>query len=338
MNARNIFVIGASAEGIKNLSSVLQALPRDFPGSLFVVLHLAPDSVNAVPAILQRSTALQVKSAEDSEAIRDGVVYIAVPDRHLLVTAGRILVKQGPRENRWRPAIDPLFRSAAATYGPRVTGVILSGLLDDGSSGLWAVKQCGGTAVVQDPQETRYNEMPKFAIRATQVDHVLPVASIGPLLLELSGTMAGAAPPVPQEVRRQVDLLAPPGIAVAAEERQTSHETNLTCPECGGPLRLDGPQDLPHYRCAVGHQFSHQSLLAEHKTKLERALWTAVRMFEERASLFFDNALRERDHQREKLADSYEERAAQARADASILRQVLLGGVPTPPTAPDEDQ
>lgn len=185
MVKRDIIVIGASAGGLKAFETLVSQLPSNFPAAIFIVWHISPDHPSLLPQILARSTSLPVTHAIDKEAIALGHIYIAPPDRHLLVEPGYISLSRGPKENRFRPAIDVLFRSAAHSYGARVTGVVLSGSLDDGAAGLYAIKERGGQAIVQDPSEALYPSMPKAAMNAVKVDYCLPVIKMGTVLANL---------------------------------------------------------------------------------------------------------------------------------------------------------
>src|SRR5215211_1119499 len=184
--AKDIIVVGASAGGIEALRVLAGGLPADFPASLFVVLHTSPESPAMLPNILDRSGSLPALSPKDGDRIRPGTIYVAPPDRHLLIEPNRLRVTRGPKENRFRPAVDPLFRSAAETYGPRVIGVILTGYLDDGTAGLWNVKQRGGTTIVQDPADAVADSMPRSALKHVEVDHCVRLVQIPSLLVRLT--------------------------------------------------------------------------------------------------------------------------------------------------------
>jgi two-component system chemotaxis response regulator CheB len=187
-----IVAVGTSSGGVEALRALLGALPVDFPAPLCVVMHAGAHSPGILPGILNRATALDVRYAADGDPLRAGHVYVAPPDRHLLVEPGLVRVTAGPRQNRFRPAIDPLFRSVAQVFGPGAVGVLLTGSLDDGTSGLDVIKRLGGVAVVQDPADAPFPEMPHNAIDHVAVDHVLPVAEMGPLLIEMMRAPAGA--------------------------------------------------------------------------------------------------------------------------------------------------
>ncbi len=186
MSKRDIIVIGASAGGTSALKQLIAQLPDDFLGTLFIVLHISPEHRNVLPQILARLCPLPVVQATDSEAIQPSRIYVAPPDHHLIVEQGHVRVTRGPKENRFRPSVDVLFRSAAHAYGQRVIGVILTGALDDGAAGLEAVKERGGIAVVQDPFDALYPSMPIQAMKAVAVDHCVPITELGSVLVSLA--------------------------------------------------------------------------------------------------------------------------------------------------------
>ncbi len=267
----DIVVIGASAGGVEALLSLTGSLPSDLPASLFVVLHTPARERSMLPAILSRSGPLPATHAEHSATIERGRVYVAPPDHHLLVKRGSIAVTQGPRENRQRPAVDPLFRSAALAYGSRVMGVVLSGSLDDGASGLVSIKSQGSVALVQDPHETLFDSMPRSAIETVAVDHVLPVGRIAAEIARLSVT------PVTRQdrvVNRELELetrIAEVDPALMREELQLGAPASLGCPECVGTLWEMHEGSLTRFRCRVGHAYTASTLLDE-QASLHRRL------------------------------------------------------------------
>src|SRR5256885_4553560 len=178
MPGHDIVVVGTSAGGVEALATLVSTLPPRLPAAIFVVLHISAHSPSFVPDILDRSGLLETVQASDGMEIKHGRIYVAPPDHHMLVGHGNVRVVRGPKENRHRPAVDPLFRSAALAYGPRVVGVILTGALDDGTAGLRAVKRCGGLAVVQDPRDALFPSMPQSALQHVRVDHCLSVGEI----------------------------------------------------------------------------------------------------------------------------------------------------------------
>jgi two-component system, chemotaxis family, protein-glutamate methylesterase/glutaminase len=326
-----IVVVGASAGGVGALCSVVQALPADFPAALLVVLHLPPHSHSALPAILARHGLLPASHPEEGEGIEAGRIYVAVPDRHLSVAAGRIRLSRNASENGFRPAIDVLFRTAARAFGPRVVGVVLTGNLDDGTAGLAAIKRCGGVAVVQDPRNADYPGMPGSAVANVDVDHVVPLGEIGPLLDRLVREPRPAARPEGcDDAEREPDLM---GI----DDRDTGGEgpsgepSGFTCPECGGSLYERPDQKPPHFRCRTGHAYSPESLLARQTDSLEATLWAALRSLEENAALARRMEKRARNTGNEFSRRRYEQRATATEKHAGLLRVLLEQGLGSNP-------
>lgn len=332
MPVRDIVVVGFSAGGIEPLLRLVGALPADFPGAMFVVHHFPPQSVSALPNILQRASALDVAQAVDGETIVPGRIYVARPDQHLLLTGERIRLTNGPREQGHRPAIDPLFRSAARTYGPRVAGVILSGTLDDGTVGLIEIKARGGLALVQQPEEAAYPGMAMSALRNVPVDHVAPVRELAAILDRLAREDDPEAEPLPLEPHRDLDAgddAPDPAVAGRTALRNLTalgRPSPMVCPECGGVLFEREQDDFLHFRCHVGHAFSEETLFASQSRALEGALWSAVRALEEKAEL--SRRLAEQcGHRGLHLAvTQFECAAREAEHGSSILRQTLLKG------------
>lgn len=326
MAAPGIVVVGASAGGVGALCSVVQTLPADFPAALLVVLHLPPHSDSALPAILARHGLLPASHPEDGEALEAGRIYVAVPDRHLSVVKGRIRLSRNASENGFRPAVDVLFRTAARAFGPRVVGVVLTGNLDDGTVGLAAIKRCGGVAVVQDPGSADYPGMPGSAIANVEVDHVVPLGEIGPLLDRLVREPRPTARPEGcDHIEEEPDLM---GI----DDRDTGGEgpsgepSGFTCPECGGAL-YERPGEKPsHLRCRTGHAYSPESLLARQTDSLEATLWAALRSLEENAALSRRMGRRARALGNNLSCDRYELRAAATERHAGQLRALLKSG------------
>lgn len=320
----DIIAIGGSYGSTTSFSALLKELPAQLPAAVFCVQHLSNSSPSRLAAILGAGSSLEVKIAEDGEKIRNGMVYVCVPDKHLLVLGDHIRVYHGPRENRWRPSVDSLFRSAAVTCGPRVIAVVLSGYLDDGSVGLSAVKRCGGVAIVQDPSESLAPSMPEHALRGTRVDYCLPLPKISETIVRLVQTPVNDIPEVPEELRAELKIMAPPD-ELRSLPPSVGNSVPLTCPECGGPLlEIDDSDEQSHFRCLVGHAFSNGALTIEQDSQFERAIWAAARMMEERSNLMRLNGERERKNGLERSAKVYEERAAEARKNATILKQLLF--------------
>ena len=308
-------------------------LPRDLPAPVLVVHHFPANSVSALPSILTRAGPLPAEHAVHDQEIQPGRIYVAPPDRHMLVVENRIHLSRGPRENGHRPAVDPLFRSAARSFGSRVIGVLLSGSLDDGTVGMMAVKRQGGLGVVQDPGEALYPAMAQSAMQRVGVDVVLPVQEIAQLLTRLTREpfQEGRTGMLPE--KEEVQDPAESGTAAIAEGPLPGPPTALTCPDCGGAIweQVDG--ELVRYRCHVGHAYTVDSMVGAHAALVEAALWTAVRALEEKAQL--SRRLAERSHSRglDRLAHRYAEAVQSAELGSDAIRRLLLNGTADPVTS-----
>lgn len=324
---RDVIVVGASAGGIRALKAVLGGLPAELPAAVLTVVHIPANSRSALPTILSSAGPLPAKSAEDGEKLGTGTVYVAPPDRHLLVERGRLRLTRGPRENRVRPCIDTLFRSAAVDFGPRVVGVVLSGALDDGTAGLWAVKDRGGVAVVQKPEDAEYGDMPESALANVEVDDVLTAAEIGPRLAALTEKAAAAtarAPaPVPAAMAAEVAMELG-GNALKKGIFGLGEPSRNSCPECHGSLVEihDGP--IVRYRCHTGHAYSMGTLLSETETEVEKSFWGAVRAIEERSFLLRTMERRAREAGEAALADRLAADAARDENQAQSVRRLAI--------------
>jgi two-component system chemotaxis response regulator CheB len=316
---RDTIVIGAGAGGIAALRTLLGAVPRTFRGSIFVVQHLPPHLPSYLADALQAVVPLPVRFLEGAEPIAPGRIYLAPPDRHMVVMDDSVLVTSEPHENRSRPAINPLFRTAAAARNSRTVAVLLSGTLDDGIAGLVAVKRCGGIVIVQHPTEARFGDMPRKALEAVEVDHVLRLEQMAPFIESLSREYAPLVP-VPRDVIIEAQLAQGSWAGAVAT---IGEYTPFACPECGGPLWKVGSADTAIYRCGVGHALSAAALLDEQADEIERALWVAVRTLDERASVLASIA--ERAASRGRNAEREHEAAAEAAEQAKTLRGFLGG-------------
>lgn len=314
-----IVVIGASAGGIPALQALLASLPRDLNAALFVVLHGATDLAQE---ILAQKTAMPVRMGANGQVIERNTASIAPPGAHMLLHDAHVMLRKGPRENMSRPAIDPLFRTAACTFGPRVVGIILSGALDDGVSGLDAVKRCGGVTIVQDPREAQVSSMPRSALSRVAVDHCLPVAEMAPLLTRLAQATPGAPVSIPMEVRVEAAIAAQEG-GPMKELDKIGKLSPFDCPECHGPLwEISGDGPL-RYRCRVGHVVGADTLAAAQEDEIERSLWRLVRAHEDRADLTQRIAKNERAQDNVRLAAHFDERSIQYREGAETIRRIL---------------
>jgi two-component system, chemotaxis family, protein-glutamate methylesterase/glutaminase len=276
-------VIGASSGGVAALLELAAGLPPDLPAVVGVVLHVG-SLPSILPQLLTARSALPAVHPQDGDALRPGTIYVAPPDRHMLFTPDGVRLSHGPRENHARPAIDPLFRTAALHWRERTIGVVLSGQLDDGTAGLKAIKDCGGTALVQDPVDAVEPAMPTSALANVAVDHCLPVTAMAPLLLELVGRRTAAARSrLPEGIAREQAIFERKN--VMENLSALAEPSALTCPDCGGGLwELKDTKPL-RYRCHTGHAFTAASLEAAQTDTAEHALWSSVRALQERELL-----------------------------------------------------
>jgi two-component system, chemotaxis family, protein-glutamate methylesterase/glutaminase len=281
----DIVVIGGSAGGVEALKRICAGLPRDFPAAIFVVLHISPTSRSVLPDLLSRAGHLPAHHPKDNEAIRPGIVYVAPPDMHMLLRPGHVILRRGPHENRTRPAIDPLFRSAAVAYRSQVIGVVLSGLLDDGSAGLAAINACGGICVVQEPNDAIWPEMPRNALAHDRVDHCTPVAELPGLLSQLVQQPPGTMLAIPRHLIVESSIAAQEA-PIVPRPTQVGRPSRLSCPQCGGVLDEVTEEGIARFRCQIGHAFTAEALVAAQDEELERALESALRMHRERVVLF----------------------------------------------------
>lgn len=280
-----IIVVGVSAGGLDALTRLVAQLPESFPAPLFVVHHMSADTTgDALVDAINRHGKLACTRARDGERFVRGHIYLAPSDHHLMIGKGRILVTKGAQENRSRPAIDPLFRSAAVAYGNRVIGVLLTGYLDDGTAGMTAIKRCGGTCVVQDPEDAAYPDMPKNALNQVKIDYCIPLAEMGALFSKLVLRKLGKRKPVPKDIAIEAKI-AERVLSDLHSVEALGEQVPFNCPGCGGVLwKIDNEKSL-RYRCHTGHAYTAPVLLAEQTAKIEETLWVALRMFEERRNL-----------------------------------------------------
>lgn len=317
---RDIIVIGASAGGLRALEQLLADLPSNLTASIFIVLHVG--AVSHLSEIFYRMAALPVLQARSGDEIEAGRIYVAVPGLHLLLHDHHILLRRGPRENLARPAVDPLFRSAACTFGARVIGVVLSGGLNDGTAGLRAIKRCGGIAVVQEPGDAAFPDMPLSALQNVEIDHVAPARALAGLLTRLTREIAGETPPIPLEIRLETAIAAQE-LSGMDTENQLGELSRFTCPECHGMLWEIDEGSLLRYRCHVGHAFTAAAMLHAQTTSAEEMLWSLMRVHQERAALARRMADEERARFRQASAEELQARAQGYDEDAAIVRGLL---------------
>ena len=323
--ASRLVVVGASAGGVEALKEVVAGLPSDLAAAVGIVLHVSPNAESRLPGILARAGSLPAEQASDGEPILAGHVYVAPPDRHLLVRDGRWAVVRGPRENGFRPAIDPLFRSAAARFGRTVVAVVLSGTLTDGSAGAAAVSRVGGCVVVQEPADALFPEMPFATIMRDHPDRVLPVAEIAPAVVEMLANLS-QEDAVSDNDRKEMTLET----SYAALERNAITGTDppgepsrMSCPACGGVLWEARDDEVLRFRCRVGHAYTADAVLDGQSESVDAALWAALRALHERAELADRVARRIRE--RSGLgADRFDAMAQEALEQAEVIRRSLL--------------
>jgi two-component system chemotaxis response regulator CheB len=323
MAHHDVVVIGASSGGVEALSKVVGSLPENLAAAVFVALHVNPDAPSYLPAILNRAGRLPAAHAVDQEPIRRGRVYVAPPGMQTYVHRGRIAVRRGPVENLHRPAIDPLFRTAAHHYGPRVIGIVLSGALDDGAAGVLAVKRAGGVAIVQDPHDAAFPSMPMRALERVDADFCVPVEQVGGLVVEL--VASGVDDSVPAEVPLEtVDEAPSPEAARASEELGPA--AGITCPDCSGALWEIREGTSLRYRCRVGQAYSEEAIARAQEASVDRAMWTALRAVEERVALLEKLAEQAARRGQTGVAGVFRERAVGVAQDAETIHNLILAG------------
>jgi two-component system chemotaxis response regulator CheB len=343
MARRDVVVIGASAGGLEPLTALVSRLPADLPACVLVVMHSATNGSGVLPEILGRSTTLPVAFAEDGDPIEPGRIYVARPDFHLTVTDGAVSVVHGPRENGFRPAIDPLFRTAAREFGPRVIGVVLSGALADGTYGLSVIKRYGGIAVAQDPEDAVIPSMPLNAIKYAGVDRIVPAHDLGATIASLtSGNDERQGGTKMPRRKNEIEPQAPHATEVSEMEELYGPPSGLTCPDCGGALWEIRQGRVVRYQCHVGHQYAPENLEQGQRDEIDSALWSAVRVLEEHAELKTRMAARATAGGLRAVSAGFTKGARDAHEQAQRLLAVLFdavngGGMGAPATAHDAD-
>lgn len=323
MKGHHIIAIGASSGGLDVLRKLMSQLPADLPAAILVVLHTAPNSPGMLGQILDTASPLPAANAEDGMPIENGRIYVAPPNYHLLVKDGRTRLVRGPRENLSRPAIDPLFRSVAVNYGPHAVGIILSGNLDDGTAGLWAIKQCNGITMVQDPDDALYPDMPFHALQAVQPDYCLALSEMSHKLAEIVYEPAKEWVPVPKDIALELKMIEK-GIHDVKLTEDWGAPIAVSCPSCGGPLwELKGEEQPARYRCHIGHGYTTRTLLEDQDETIEEALWVALRTLKERSKMLEKLADNETQNGRTRTAETFRENAVTTEKYAEALKKLL---------------
>lgn len=326
MEKRNIIVIGASAGGFEAFQQLIARLPPELDAAIFIVWHMAPTIRGVLPQVLGKLTTIPIAHAYDNEPIQTNRIYVAPPDHHMLVENGHIRVTHGPKENRFRPAIDPLFRSAAYAYTNRVIGVILSGALDDGTAGLWTIKHRGGMALVQDPQQAQVPSMPENAIRQVAIDYIVPIAQLALLLIQLAGEDVPQQPSVSMEEDEKTKTeirIAADEIALGLTMFQYGQASRYACPECHGVLTMLKEGPLTRFRCHTGHAYSADTLLAAVTEKIEDSLYNALRGVDESVILLNQLGDQFSEANQPRQAALYFQKAQEASQRGELIRQAV---------------
>jgi two-component system, chemotaxis family, protein-glutamate methylesterase/glutaminase len=321
-DVKKIIVIGASAGGMQATAQLLSKLNPELDVAVFVVLHIAKHAMGKVISqYMQKHTQMPCSIAVDGEPIASRHVYLAPPDRHLIIKQGKMLINDGPSENRWRPSIDVLFRSAAVAYDSGVIGIILSGMLDDGTSGMGAIKKCGGTCIVQEPDEAEFPDMPNNVLNHVDVNYRVPIADMGYIIQDIVAQHpVMALHDIPQEIRMEADITERLGASIDDLKKIGTH-TVFTCPDCGGGLWQINNDSIRRYRCHTGHVFNESILLSTQAKALEESIWVSIRMLEERRNLLLTVAQHKKD---DAMRNEKIKRAEAMNTHISSLRTALL--------------
>lgn len=304
-----IAVIGASAGGLNALVKMVRHFETGKDVAYCIVLHLSRKGIgDFILKRLEKATSIPCSMVENGAKIKKDNIYVARPNQHLLVKNKKFLLGAGPEENRFRPSIDVLFRSAAVDFNSHAIGIILSGMLDDGTSGMWAIKRCGGICVVQDPDEAEYPDMAHSVINNMEVDHVVTLAEIGPVIANIMVNTKAGKKKVPKDVIAESEIAEK--TAVGIEDVKKLGELSIfACPDCGGGLWTIGEDIITRYRCHIGHAYTENDLILKQSQAAGTTLWTALRMMEERKHLL------------QKLGMGYSKRGHKHLATANVERQ-----------------
>ena len=323
MANRNVVAVGASAGGVEALLFLANRLPRDFPASVLVTIHLPRHSRSSLDEVLSRAGPLPAAFGVEGEQVKKAHIYIAPPDRHLLLDGDdRLVLGIGARENNARPAIDPMLRATAICCGFRAVGVVLTGTMRDGASGLWALQQCGGVTVVQDPNDAAFAEMPMMALNRAAPDHVVPLADMPALLHSLAQQPAGEPVPVPRNTRYEV-AIAKGGHSSMHDMDGLGRRSVLSCPDCGGVMWEIDEGDVIRYRCHVGHTYAAELMSVALDDNLRRAMASALRTLEEREALarkLHRQALGSGDRL---LAENWAQKAQEFERETKVIRESI---------------
>jgi two-component system chemotaxis response regulator CheB len=319
-----IIVIGASAGGLNALTELVAQLDTEIDAAIFIVLHLSRKGISDfLVHQLQKNTSLRCEIAIDQKPIEKGCIYVALPNQHLLVKEYKVIIGHGPEENRWRPSIDVLFRSAAVAFDGKVIGIILTGLLDDGTAGMWAIKRSGGICIVQDPNEAEYPEMPLSVLNKMEVDYCISLAEMAKIITEVIKNKRSVSTEIPAELIAESEISEK--VATGTEEvSQLGDKSIFACPDCGGGLWKITNGNITRYRCHIGHSYSERDLLIKQAETLETTLWVSLRMMEERKNMLIKL---ENDHKKKGMhsaAEIHKQKAEEIEVHIQRLKEILF--------------
>jgi len=320
-----VIVIGASAGGLRAIAELVSKISSNLNTAIFVVLHVGRNSLSPVMVnYIQKGTSFTCLMAEDELEIKKGHLYVAPPDYHLLLKQGTMRVIKGAHENRWRPSIDVLFRSAAASYESKVIGIILTGLLDDGTSGMSAIKRSGGICMVQEPADAEFEDMPVNVLNNVDVDYRVPIADMGYVLDDIfSKPHYTDIKAVPEDV--QIEAAITERMSSNVEEMEKIGTRSIfSCPDCGGGLWEIKNDSVHRYRCYTGHVYTEKVLLEKQADALEESLWVAIRMLEERKNMFLMMAHRNQETTRIELEAENRKKAKSMVLHINRLKKLMI--------------
>ena len=322
MAHRDVLAIGTSAGGVAALTFLAKRFPRDFPAAVLVTIHLPSHVRSPLDDLLSASGPLPAQFARDGDLVRKARIYIAPPNRHLLLDGEHVSLGEGPRENNARPSIDPMLRSTALCCGGRAIGVVLTGTLGDGASGLWAIRHGGGIAVVQDPKDAAFSEMPLTALNRAKPDHVVSLDEMPALLERLVRQPAGEARPLPRSIGYEVEM-ARTGRGDMDAMDTIGRRSVLACPDCGGVMWEIDEEDLLRYRCHVGHTYTAEVMSLALDESLRRALASGLRALEERVALARKLHRQAVDGGHRLLAENWADKARDFEREMDVIRSSI---------------
>jgi two-component system chemotaxis response regulator CheB len=321
---KRIIVIGASAGGFNALTELVAAIPEHLPAAIFIVLHMSKaSSAEVIQHHLSKHAKYTCTIPHDDEEIKPGHIYLAPPDLHMLVKKDVIRLVKSPHENRWRPSIDALFRSAAVAYDSATIGIILSGMLNDGTSGMLAIKRCGGVCIVQEPVEAEFPDMPESVINNVDVDYRVPVADAGYILADLYTKPVYKNVQIPEDIRIEFEITE--RMAGTLEEMaKIGNHSNQVCPDCGGGLWQIKNEPVPRFRCHTGHVYTEDILLEKQSEALEESVWVSIRMLEERRNMLINISKRYNGNGPSQLQQEQLQKAEEIKIHIDRLKALLV--------------